>query len=146
MASLFDDTKGLDDIGEIYSRLEANCPNPASTSQRLWELRRATRISAHNPSEETMLEKAVAMLAARGHMDGWFNQCPTASGIGDSSRDKRRNVDLVHWSTPNRHARLVALKWGATIPLKQCSRSLAMVMRMSSAGCTGTSYRSDMVR
>ena len=116
MASLFDDTKGLDDIGEIYSRMEANCPNPASTSQRLWELRRATRISAHNPSEETMLEKSVAMLAARGHMDGWFNQCPTASGIGDSSRDKRRNVDLVHWSAPIRHARLVELKWRSNDP------------------------------
>ena len=63
-----------------------------------------------------MLEKAVAMLAARGHMQGWFNQCPTASGIGDSLLDRRRNVDLVHWSAPIRHARLVELKWRSNDP------------------------------
>ncbi len=80
MASLFDNTRGLDDIGEIYRRMEANCPNPASTSRKLWELRHATNISSHNTSEETMLERAVAILAARGHMQGWFNQCPTAIG------------------------------------------------------------------
>ena len=79
MASLFDNTRDLDDIGEIYRRMEANCPNPASTSKKLWELRRATNISSYNTSEEMMLEKAVAILAARGHMQGWFNQCPTAS-------------------------------------------------------------------
>ena len=116
MASLFDGTKNLDDIGEICRRMEANFPNPVSTSKRLWELRRATHISAHNTSDETMLEKSVAMLAARGHMHGWFNQCPTASGIGDSLMDRRRNVDLVHWSGPSRHARLVELKWRSNNP------------------------------
>ena len=49
-------------------------------------------------------------------MRGWFNQCPTASGIGDHSRDRRRNVDLVHWSEANRHARLVELKWRSDHP------------------------------
>ena len=44
-------------------------------------------------------------------MQGWFNQCPTASGISDSPRDRRRNVDLVHWSAPIGHARLIELKW-----------------------------------
>ena len=111
MRSLFDNTNGLDDIGEVYRRMEANCPNPASTSKLLWDLRRAPKISSYNTSEETMLEKAVAILGTRGHMQGWFNQCPVASGIGDSSADKRRNVDLVHWSAPIRHARLIELKW-----------------------------------
>ena len=111
MASLFDSTKGLDDISEIYRRMEANYPSPASTSKRLWELRRAQHISPDNTSEETMLEKAVAILAERGHMPGWFNQCPTASGIGGSSLDRRRNIDLVHWSAPIGHACLVELKW-----------------------------------
>ena len=116
MASLFDSTKGLEDIGEIYRRMAANCPNPASTSKRLWELRRATDISPENRSDEVMLEKAVVMLTGKGHMHGWSNQCPTASGIGDSSKDRRRNVDLVHWSAPNRHARLVELKWRRNDP------------------------------
>ena len=116
MASLFDSTKDLDDIGEIFRRMEANCPSPVSTSRRLWELRQAPSISTHNTSEETMLEKAVAILAARGHMQGWFNQCPTASGIGDSALDRRRNVDLVHWSAPIQHVRLVELKWWSNDP------------------------------
>ena len=93
MASLFDRTKALEDIGEIYRRMTMNCANPSSTSERLWELRRATDMASHNPSDETMLEKAVVMLAANGHLHGWFNQCPTASGIGDPSRNRHSNVD-----------------------------------------------------
>ena len=116
MASLFDGTKDLEGIGEIYRRITMNCPNPSSTSKRLWELRRATHIAPHNLSDETMLEKAVVMLAANGHMHGWFNQCPTASGIGDHSRNRHSNVDLVHWSEPTRHARLVELKWQSDHP------------------------------
>ncbi len=96
--------------------MEANVPNPSSTSRRLWTLRRATHLASHNRSRETMLEKAVAMLAANGHMPGWFNQCPTTSGIGDSSRTRRSNVDLVHWNQANGHARLVELKWDSDGP------------------------------
>lgn len=44
-------------------------------------------------------------------MPGWSNQCPTASGIGDSSKYRHRNVDLVHWSEADGTARLVELKW-----------------------------------
>ena len=63
-----------------------------------------------------MLEKAVAMLAANGHMPGWFNQCPTASGIGGSSRTRHSNVHLVHWNEATGHARLVELKWDSDGP------------------------------
>ena len=117
MASLFDGTEGMENIGDIYDRMEANCPNPWSTSKKLWELRHACDISSHNQSCETLIEKAVANLAARGRMPGWFNQCPTASGIGDSSRNKKRNIDLVHWSGSRKHARLVELKWTSDDPL-----------------------------
>ena len=96
MASLFDGTKDMENIAEILGQMKANIPYPSSTSQQLWTLRRATRLASHNPRRETMLEKAVAMLAGNGHMPGWFNQCPTASGIGGSSRTRRSNVDLVH--------------------------------------------------
>ncbi|MDE0167623.1 MAG: hypothetical protein OXH92_05620 [Bryobacterales bacterium] len=116
MASLFDKTKGMEDIAEILSQMEANIPCPSSTSRKLWQLRRTTDISSHNRSRETMLEKAVAMLAENGHMPEWFNQCPTASGIGDSSRSTHSNVDLVHWSESGRRAHLVELKWDSDSP------------------------------
>ena len=118
MSSLFDGTEYMDDIEKIYDQMKANCPDPRSTSQKLWELRQACDIAPHNTSPEIMLEKAVAMLAARGHMPGWFNQCPVASGITDSSMsrassaasNKRSCVDLVHWDEVNKCARLVELK------------------------------------
>ena len=111
MASVFDGTEDSDDIGEIYRRMNDNCPAPLSTSEKLRELRRATRIAPHNTSREKIIEKAVAMLAKNGHMPGWFNQCPAASGIGDSSRNKQSSVDLVNWREADRRARLIELKW-----------------------------------
>ncbi len=117
MGSLFDSTENLEDIGEIYDRMEANCPNPSSTSERLWEQRHARKIAPHNTGKETLLEKAVAMLAYNDYMPGWFNQCPTASGIGDSARNRHSNVDLVHWDGKNKHARLIELKTGSDDPL-----------------------------
>lgn len=116
MASLFDGTDGLEDIREIYATMEANCPDPRSNSQKLWKLRRACEISANNPSLETMLEKAAAMLAENGYMDEWFNQCPAASGITDSREDRASSVDLVHWLPSEKRARLVELKWESNDP------------------------------
>ena len=129
MATLFDKTRGMENIAEILSRMEANIPHPWSTSQKLWQLRRATDISSHNRSRETMLEKAVAMLAENGHMPGWFNQCPTASGIGDSSRSRHSNIDLVHWSRAGMRARLVELKWDSDSP----SEAVQQVLRYGAA-------------
>ncbi len=117
MANIFDDTESMEDIGAIYDRLEANCPAPSSTSKKLWKRRHACDISDRNKSSEKILEKAVAMLAHNGYMCGWFNQCPAASGIGDSSRNRHRDVDLVYWDEANRHARLVELKTGSDTPL-----------------------------
>ena len=145
MASLFDKTKGTENIAEILRQMEANIPHPSSTSRKLWQLRRATDIISHNRSRETMLEKAVAMLAENGHMPGWFNQCPTASGIGDSSRNKRSDVDLVHWREADGHARLVELKWvelkrksDSPKRPKRCGRFFATAPPICFAGCTET--------
>ncbi len=117
MPGLFDGAESMEDIGEIYARIKANCPAPFSNSQKLWELRCACDISSHSENQETMLEKAVAMLAHNGYMRGWFNQCPTASGIGDSSRNRKSSVDLVHWDTVNERVRLVELKTTSNDPL-----------------------------
>ena len=129
MASLFDKTKEMENIAEILSQMEANILHPSSNSKKLWQLRRATDIISHHRSRETMLEKAVVMLAENGHMQGWFNQCPTASGIGGSSSSKNSNVDLVHWSRSGRRARLVELKWDSDSP----SEAVRQVLRYAAA-------------
>ena len=113
---LFDGTFGTEDIVEILDRMAANCPRPSSQSRQLWQLRRCKDIAGHNRSRETMLEKAVAMLADTGHMPGWFNQCPAASGIGDSSRNRRSNVDLAHWRPVDGRLSLIELKWDSDSP------------------------------
>ena len=129
MARLFDGTEEMEDIAEILRRMEANIPHPSSTSLKLWKLRRKTHIAPHHRSRETMLEKAVAMLAASGHMPGWFNQCPAASGIGGALRTKRSNIDLVHWSEADGHARLVELKWNSDGP----SEAMRQILRYGAA-------------
>jgi len=111
LATLFDGTFGMDDIVDILDGMAANIPRPRSSSKSLWALRRATSVSDRNRSRETLLERAVAMLAVNGHMPGWFNQCPAASGIGDSRRNRHSNVDLVHWNAADGVLTLVELKW-----------------------------------
>ena len=116
MVALFEGVVIGDDISEIYEKLERNCPTPSTKSKSLWELRRACEVASHNKRTETLLEKAVANLAYNGHMPGWYNQCPTASGIGDSSRYRHMNVDLVHWDRSSDRARLIELKVGSDDP------------------------------
>ena len=129
MPTLFDGTCGTDDIREILHRMQANCPRPSSKSKKLWQLRRTTKVSDENRSDETLLEKAVAMLAGNGHLPGWFNQCPAASGICDSSRNRRSNIDLVHWDAVDRRLSLVELKWGSDTP----SEAVRQILRYGAA-------------
>ena len=129
MAGLFDGTEEMDCVGEIYRRMATDCPDPSSNSRKLWQLRQATDIGCRNRRCETMLEKSVAMLAKNGHMPGWFNQCPAASGIGDSSRNRHSNVDLVHWCETTGHARLVELKWESDSP----SEAVRQILRYGAA-------------
>lgn len=110
------DDKAFSLVNGLFRRMMANFPGrPASQSKKLWCCRRETNIAHRNESQETLLEKAVAMLAHQCHMPGWFNQCPVASGIVDSDRDRRRAVDLVHLS--DGEARLVELKWTSNTPV-----------------------------
>ena len=103
-------------VNDLYERMAGNAPaRPASRSEKLWHRRHATDIAVQNRSQETMLEKAVAILAGGGHMPGWFNQCPVASGISDPYADRKRAVDLVHISGDT--ARLIELKWCSNSPV-----------------------------
>ncbi len=103
-------------VNELYERMASNVPaRMVGRSEQLWLCRRAADIADRNRSQETILEKAVANLAEHGHMPGWFNQCPVASGIADSHDDSRRAVDLVHLSGDT--ARLIELKWASNTPV-----------------------------
>ena len=102
-------------VNELYDKLVANYSGQVrSRSGLLWECRQKTRIADHHTGMEKMLEKAVANLAAEGHMPGWFNQCPVASGISDPTADRHRAIDLVHLSDTT--ARLIELKWASNTP------------------------------
>lgn len=117
MPSLFDGACGIEDPKEIYDLVKRNCGgSPHSNSAILWELRRKCYIADHSPYSEKQLEKAVANLAESCHMPGWFNQCPVASGIVDSGRNRKNAVDLVHWSKSSKCARLIELKWESDDP------------------------------
>lgn len=124
MVDLFANTNHMYTIGDILCQMEQNCPIPKSTSKELWKLRHKTDISPHSERRETMLEKSVAMLAQNRHMRDWFNQCPTASGICDSSRNKHSNVDLVRWDESDASARLIELKWTSDDPCKAIQQVL----------------------
>lgn len=105
----------------MYEILEKNYrqvgSNPKSPSGELWRCKPVPDIGGKNPSREKILEKAVAVLAEKGRMSGWFNQCPVASGINGPSADGNRAVDLVHWSKPKECVHLVELKWKSNTPL-----------------------------
>ena len=119
MPELFLCVNGIENIEEIFDRMINNCRNPCSTSKKLWQLRQDCDICDRNYSPEKMLEKTVAILAKQGHMKGWFNQCPTASGITDASESRRdsfakgkgRNIDLVYRPESSDRVRFVELKW-----------------------------------
>ena len=130
MPSIFAGTCGIENVKDIYGLIEANCSFPlGSNSKELWKLRRACHISSRNPSNEKKLEKAVAMLAERKHMPGWYNQCPVASGLVDSKRNKHNSVDLVYWSGFGGDARLVELKWGKGTARSNPRSALRQVLR-----------------
>lgn len=124
MMNLFSHIFGMWNILDILEQMEKNRPNPSSTSKKLWKLRHATHIKPDSKRSETMLEKSVAMLASNGHLPGWFNQCPTASGIGDSNRNRHSNVDLVRWNPADASAWLMELKWGANTPCEAIQQIL----------------------
>jgi len=64
-------------------------------SSKNWCLRRETDIACHNTSDETMLEKAIAILAKEDYLLEWYNQIPVASGLLNSTADRRAALDLA---------------------------------------------------
>ena len=109
------DNEAFSLVNRLYEQMVVNfSEGQVSQSEKLWCRRRATKIKKRNVSKEKILEKAVAILAEEGHMPGWFNQCPVASGITDPGKDRSRAVDLIHISDVK--ARLIELKWDSDSP------------------------------
>jgi len=129
MANLFDNLTGMESILKVLEQMDLNCPVPTSNSRELWSFRHQININPCNSSSEKTLEKSVAMLAKNEHISGWYNQCPTASGIGDSSRYRHCNVDLVRWDEVNTNASLFELKWGSGTP----SKAIEQILRYGAA-------------
>ena len=118
MGSLFDGTDGMDNVKDIYDRMEANYRgSPCSISGELWRLRHECGIGDRQRTPKIMLDKAVAFLAESGHMPEWFNRCPVAAGIIDPYKDNNHRVDLVCWCELCQCARLVELRWESDTPL-----------------------------
>lgn len=110
------DNEALALINELYEQMMANFSGrPVSYSEKLWYCRHAAGIQDRHKSKEKILEKAVAMLAKKGHMAEWFNQCPVASGLTHSGKDRNRAIDLIHIS--GKKARLIELKWNSDTPV-----------------------------
>ena len=112
----FSEEKACSLVHGLYDRMMINFSGePVSQSEKLWCCRREPEIRNDNFNKETILEKAVAILAEEGHMPEWFNQCPVASGITDPGKDRKRAVDLIHLSDVK--ARLIELKWANNTPV-----------------------------
>lgn len=114
------------DVNAMFNGLEAEYRRtPTSMSGKLWALRQETNISSHNPYPEVILERSVVMMARRGRMTGYYNQCPAASGVFGPYKDRRSAVDLVHWSDADASAQLIELKWMSGEP----GGALAQILR-----------------
>ncbi len=101
-------------IPRLYARIEENWSGRTPSPEN-WRLELQTYVGERNTSPEVLLERAIAVLAGRGILNGWFNQIPVASGLIDEHADKRAAVDLVH--VQGREANLVELKWESDTPV-----------------------------
>ncbi len=122
MVKLLDGTCGKDDIVAILDQIQENCPNPKTTSKKLWKLRQKTKMDEEKYSPEILLERSVALLAKNKHMNDWYNQCPIASGI--CGNNKRVCIDLVRWDPKKQRLCLTELKWGSDNPKKAVQQIL----------------------
>ena len=100
-------------IADLYGQMEKNRTD-RSPSQENWRSESQTTLNSKNRSPEVLLERAIAILGERGILEGWFNQVPVASGLVNSSADKRAAIDLVRHR--NDRAEFVELKWESDTP------------------------------
>jgi hypothetical protein len=84
---------------ELLNRIDDNWINGGEKqlSRKNWVLRKSLTLASHNESPEVNLERNVALLCDDDwSKPTWFNQIATCSGMVSSTKDKRRQIDLVH--------------------------------------------------
>lgn len=84
-------------------------------SKENWRWSVQTKLDGNNKSAEVLLERAIAILAQHGHLPGWSNQIPVASGLVDQHQDKRAAIDLA--KLEDGRLDLVELKWSSDTPV-----------------------------
>lgn len=108
--------QAMDLLEAVYEKMRQNRKGGDLRSQENWRNVPQIEISDINTSAEKLLEKAVGLLAKHGHMPGFANQVPTASGLSGSSAFKHSNVDLIHWDETRERLRIIELKWARKKP------------------------------
>ncbi|MBL1430221.1 MAG: hypothetical protein COA60_001645 [Robiginitomaculum sp.] len=101
-------------VTDMYARIRRNWTGRKPSSSN-WKLRRPSELNPNNRSAEVLLERAIVILSKRGLLDNWYNQMPIASGLLDSSSDKRAAIDWVH--IEQERLELIELKWASDTPL-----------------------------
>lgn len=85
---------------------------PRRASIENWRFTLNPKISEHNASPETQVEKQISFLAEQGRLgkkDEWANQIPVASGLLNGHANKRACIDLAQRMGP-RSFDLIELK------------------------------------
>ena len=100
-------------ISDLYGLIENNRTDH-TPSRENWRIKRQLRLNPKNSSPEILLERAIARLAEKGDLKGWYNQIPVASGLVDDRTDKRAAIDLMRYQ--DNQAELIELKWESDTP------------------------------
>ncbi len=101
-------------LEKLYVCIEQN-RTQHQPSQENWRLKPISTISRGNKSPEVLLERAIACLSIQGHLTGWYNQIPVASGLIDDIANKRTAIDLLQLSDTS--AEFIELKLASNTPL-----------------------------
>ncbi|MBA4095637.1 MAG: hypothetical protein C0484_02555 [Rhodospirillum sp.] len=101
-------------IDRLHDRMVANI-TVRTRSRENWRTDPQTYVHPENDSPEVVLERAIAMLADGGHLDGWWNQMPVASALANGTSDRRAAIDLARMNDDR--LELYELKWESNSPV-----------------------------
>lgn len=106
---------------DLLTQMETNWASAISPrnlpSEENWRFTKNKEFGSINPTNETLIEKAVSRLTD----ETWANQVPVASGLGDTG-GRRCCIDLARRS--GREFWLYELKWASNTPLSAAIQML----------------------
>lgn len=106
---------------QLYSRIKGNFPGGThgrGITKSNWGLRSETEYSPLNSSDETKLERQIALVGWNqrklgdrpGDLGRWYNQMPTSSNYVGKNSNTRTAIDLVYEYESGRRYAFVELK------------------------------------